>query len=53
MLEKRQTIRAGSLKNLRNIYKINWSVVTEVDKSKTSYKYRNLNLKLKKINIPK
>ena len=32
--KKRQTISAGSLKNLRNILKTNWSLVTEDDKPK-------------------
>ena len=39
MLKKRQTIRAGSLKNPRNIYTTSWSLATEVDKPKTSCKY--------------
>ena len=34
-----QTIRGGSLKNLRNIKKTNLSLVTEVDKPETSRKY--------------
>ena len=39
MLWKRQAIRAGSLKNPRNIYMTNWSLVTEIDKPKTGCKY--------------
>ena len=30
----KKTIRAGSLKNLRSIYKPNWSLVSEADKPK-------------------
>ena len=32
MLQQRQDIGVGFLKNLRNIYETNWSIVTEVDK---------------------
>ena len=39
MLQKSQTICASFLKSLRNIYKTNWNLVTEVDKPKTSCKY--------------
>ena len=39
MLLKRQNLRADSLNNLRNIYKKNWSLETEVDKAETSRKY--------------
>ena len=37
--KKTQTIFAGSLKNLRNIYKTNRSLATGADKPKTSCKY--------------
>ena len=39
MLLKKQNLRSDSLKNLRNIYKKNWSLETEVDKAETSRKY--------------
>ena len=36
MLQKRQSIRAGALKSLKNIYTTNWSLVTVAGKPKTS-----------------
>ena len=39
MLQKRQIILAGSLKNLRNTNITNCSLVTEVHKPKTSCRY--------------
>ena len=45
---KKTTIRAGFLKNLRNIFKTNWNLITEIGKPKTSCKYRETK-KVKKV----